>query len=123
VTLVSPPDADNRGVLWMVRIRVGTDCFVEAERRARCVRPVRRRHPAVVSVDDGAVRTVIRGELEHRALRKAAREFENVADSSSAKAIKALVLISDDAKVSASLRQLQQELFLNIIRVLVLIDK
>ena len=53
----------------------------------------------------------------------ALRELEDVPDGGAAEAVEALVLVADHADVSAGLGELQEELFLDVVSVLVLIHE
>ena len=123
VARVASPDADDRRVVRMPAVRIGLDGLVEAEGHAVRVGPVGRGHPAVVALDDGAVGAVVGREPNHGTRREAARELEDVPNGRATEAVQALVLIADDAKVAGLLGELEQELLLDVVRVLVLVHQ
>ena len=69
------------------------------------------------------MRAVIRRELDDRAIGEARRELQDISDCGTTKAIQALILVADDTKVASPLRELQQELLLNVVRILILVHE
>src|SRR6185295_1195159 len=108
-------------VVRTLAVRVRLNGFVESKRHSVRVRPIGRGHPPIVPLNDSAVGAIVRGEPNDGARRESAWKLENVSNGRSAKPIQALVFVTDDAKVASLFGELQQNLLLNVVRVLILI--
>jgi hypothetical protein len=69
------------------------------------------------------VRTVVHCELGDRAIGEPCWKLQDVSDHCPPEAIQALILIADDAEVARPLRQLEQELLLNVVGILVFVHE
>src|SRR5947207_669158 len=105
----------------MCPVQVWLDGLVVAEGKAVWVRPVGGGHPAVVGLNDKAVRAVVCYELFDLRARDSAGELENVPHGGTAKTVQALVFVADDAEVTSGLGHFQEYLFLNEVGVLILV--
>jgi hypothetical protein len=123
IALVAAPDAEHGGVVWILAVGVRLDPLVVPERHTAWVRPVGGRHPPVVFCHDVLVRAVVRRELDDRAIGESRRELQDVSHRCPTEAIQALILVADDAEVSGLLRELQEELLLDVVRILVLVHE
>jgi hypothetical protein len=72
---------------------------------------------------DQSVGAIVGRQLDGSAAGHALRELEDVPHRGPAEAVQALVLVPDHAQVAALLRELQQELLLDIVSVLVLVHE
>ncbi len=122
VAAIAAPDRHDCGVGGVVAGGVRLDRLRESERGAAGVGPVGRAHPAVVALDDRAVRAVVGGEPDGGAAGKALRELQDVSHRGAAEAIEALILVADDAQVAAAGSEVEQKLLLDMVGVLVLVD-
>lgn len=80
-------------------------------------------HPTVIAFDDVAVRAVVGCEPYDRTAFEAVRKFQDVPYRCAAKPVEALILVADDAEIAGRFGELEQQLLLNIVRVLVLVDQ
>src|SRR5882762_8833477 len=69
------------------------------------------------------MRTVVGRQLDDRAAEHSLREFQDVPHGRATKAIQTLILIAHHTKIPCHFAKLQEQLFLNVVRVLVLIDQ
>src|SRR5262249_35037364 len=121
VACICPPDADYCRIVREIALWIWLDRLVETKRRTFGVGPVRRRHPAVIRADDPLVRAVAVGQIDLLAAREVLWELEDVAYRCPSKPVQALVLIANDADVPSCGGQHSEHLFLNVVRVLVLV--
>jgi hypothetical protein len=115
------PDAEHRRVVRMFAIGASCNLLVIPERLTARVGPVGGCHPAIVFLHDTLVRAVVRRELDDRAIGEPRRELQYISDRCTTKAIQALILVPDDTEVASPLRELEEELFLNVVGILVLV--
>ena len=69
------------------------------------------------------MRAVVGGKLDDRATRHTLRKLQNVANRRPAKSVQALIFVADHAQIASPLGQFQQQLFLDVVRVLVFIHE
>ena len=91
---------------------------VEPESRAGCSL-----HPVVVKGDDARVGPVVLGKVHPlaRAVPERLGELQDVSDGGPAEPVEALVVVADDADVHGVAAESQDELLLDVVRVLVLV--
>src|SRR5438067_5443858 len=74
-------------------------------------------------LDDSSVGAVVGCQLNDRAASHPLGKLQDVPHGRAAKAVETLILIANDAEILRRFRKLQEQLFLNVVRVLVLIDQ
>ncbi len=74
------------------------------------------------SRDNAFVGAVVGDQLLDLGVRHALGEFEDVADRGTAEAVEALVFVADNAEVACRFREFEEDLFLDVVGVLVLVN-